>query len=308
MMASVRSRKGAWHWLALACIALSAGANAQDAAEGTAEKLTGTLKKVRDSGTITLGYREASMPFSYAVAGRPIGYSIDLCREIVDAVSAELNGRELTIKYVPVTAETRIAAVREGRVDLECGSTTNNVERQEQVAFSPIIFVSGTKLMVRADSSIRSYRDLVGKTVAVTAGTTNEKEMGRLSEKFKLGIKFLVGRDHDESYGFVASGKADAFATDDALLFGFIAARKAQKQFTVVGDFLTYDPYGLMYRKNDPQMSRVVEATLRRLAESRELEDIYVRWFQGRLPTGERLNIPMSAQLREIFHVLGAPE
>jgi glutamate/aspartate transport system substrate-binding protein len=308
MMTSVRNRKGAWRWLALACIALSVGASAQDAAEGTAEKLTGTLKKVRDSGTITLGYREASMPFSYTVAGRPIGYSIDLCREIVDAVSTELNGRELTIKFVPVTPETRIPAVREGRVDLECGSTTNNLERQEQVAFSPIIFVSGTKLMVRADSTIRSYRDLVGKTVAVTAGTTNEKEMGRLSEKFKLGIKFLVGRDHDESYGFVASGKADAFATDDALLFGFIAGRKAQKQFTVVGDFLTYDPYGIMYRKNDPQMTKVVEGTLRRLAESRELADIYVRWFQGRLPTGERLNIPMSAQLREIFHVLGAPE
>jgi glutamate/aspartate transport system substrate-binding protein len=308
MMGSIASRRGACRWLALACLALAAGASAQDAAEGTAEKLTGTLKKVRDSGTITLGYREASMPFSYTVAGRPIGYSIDLCREIVDDVSAALNGRDLTIKYVSVTAETRIPAVREGRVDLECGSTTNNVERQEQVAFSPIIFVSGTKLMVRADSAIRSYRDLVGKTVAVTAGTTNEKEMARLSEKFKLGIKFLVGRDHDESYGFVASGKADAFATDDALLFGFIAARKAQKQFIVVGDFLTYDPYGIMYRKNDPQMTKVVEGTLHRLAESRELEDIYVRWFQGRLPTGERLNIPMSAQLREIFHVIGVPE
>ena len=307
-MGSIRSRKGACRWFVLVFVALATAARAQDAAEGTAEKLTGTLKKVRDSGTITLGYREASMPFSYTVAGRPLGYSIDLCREIVDAVSAELNGRELTIKYVPVTAETRIAAVRDGRVDLECGSTTNNVERQTQVAFSPIIFVSGTKLMVRAGSAIRSYRDLVGKTVAVTAGTTNEKEMARLSDKFKLGIKFLVGRDHDESYGFVASGKADAFATDDALLFGFIAARKAQKEFIVVGDFLTYDPYGIMYRKNDPQMTQVVEAALRRLAESRELEDVYVRWFQGRLPTGERLNIPMSPQLREIFHVLGAPE
>ena len=293
---------------ATAYLLVALGAQAQDAAEGTLEKLTGTLKKVRDSGTITLGYREASMPFSYAVAGRPIGYSIDLCREIVDAVSAQLNDRELVVKYVAVTSASRIPAVVDGRIDLECGSTTNNVERQKQVAFSPIIFVSGTKLMVRVDSRIRSYRDLVGNTVAVTAGTTNEQEMRRLSDQFKLAIKFLVGRDHDESYDFVASGKADAFATDDALLYALIAARKAQKSFIVVGDFLTYDPYGLMYRRSDPQFAGIVDATLRRLAESRELEDIYVRWFQARLPTGERLNIPMSAQLREIFHVLGAPE
>jgi glutamate/aspartate transport system substrate-binding protein len=296
------------HVAACVCLLVALAAHAQDAAEGTAEKLTGTLKKVRDSGTITLGYREASMPFSYAVAGRPIGYSIDLCREIVDAVSSQLNDLELTVKYVPVTSATRIPAVVEGRVDLECGSTTNNVERQKQVAFSPIIFVSGTKLMVRVDSRIRSYRDLVGRTVAVTAGTTNEQEMRRISDTFKLGIKFLVGRDHDESYEFVASGKADAFATDDALLYALIAARKAQKSFIVVGDFLTYDPYGIMYRKDDPQFAQVVDATLRRLAETRDLEAIYVRWFQSRLPTGERLNIPMSAQLREIFHVLGAPE
>jgi len=303
-----RRRRRGRGFAAIACLLVALVAQAQDAAEGTLEKLTGTLKKVRDSGTITLGYREASMPFSYTVAGRPIGYSIDLCREIVDAVSSQLSDRELSVKYVAVTSASRIPAVVDGRIDLECGSTTNNVERQKEVAFSPIIFVSGTKLMVRADSRIRSYRDLVDKTVAVTAGTTNEQEMRRLSDRFKLAIKFLVGRDHDESYDFVASGKADAFATDDALLYALIAARKAQKSFIVVGDFLTYDPYGLMYRRNDPQFAVVVDATLHRLAESRELEDIYVRWFQGRLPTGERLNIPMSAQLREIFHVLGAPE
>ena len=303
-----RRRHRSASFAACACLLIGLAAHAQDAAEGSVEKLTGTLKKVLDSGTITLGYREASMPFSYAVAGRSIGYSIDLCREIVDAISAKLNDRDLTVKYVPVTSSTRIAAVVEGRIDLECGSTTNNVERQKQVAFSPIIFVAGTKLMVRADSRIRSYRDLVGRTVAVTAGTTNEQEMRRLSDKFKLGIKFLIGRDHDESYDFVASGKADAFATDDALLYALIAARKAQQSFIVVGDFLTYDPYGLMYRKNDRQFADLVDATLHRLAESRDLEAIYVRWFQSRLPTGERLNIPMSAQLREIFHVLGAPE
>jgi glutamate/aspartate transport system substrate-binding protein len=297
-------------WVAAASLVLAIGAFAQDAPDGTdAEKLTGTLKKIRDSGIVNIGYREASFPFSYTVAGgsRPIGYSIELCQEIVDDISAALDGRELEVKYVAVTSETRIAAIVSGKVDLECGSTTNNVERQKQVAFSPIFFVAGTKLMVRGDSPIKSYLDLKGRTVAVTAGTTNEQEMRRLSERFKLGINLLVGRDHEESYQNVASGKAVAFATDDALLYGFIARKKAH-DFIVVGDYLSYDPYGIMYRKDDPQMKKVVDAAFQRLAESRGLEDIYVRWFQRRLPTGEKLDLPMSAQLREIFRVLGLTE
>jgi len=297
-------------WIAAALVAFSTHAFAQDAPDGVdAEKLEGTLKKIRDSGVVTIGYREASFPFSYTVAGgsRPIGYSIELCQEIVDDISAALDGRELEVKYVSVTSETRIPAIVSGRIDLECGSTTNNVERQKQVAFSPIFFVAGTKLMVRSASPIKSYRDLAGKTVAVTAGTTNEQEMRRLSDQFKLNLNLLVGRDHDESYQNVASGKAVAFATDDALLYGFIARKKAH-DFIVVGDYLSYDPYGIMYRRNDPQMKKVVDGAFRRLAETRGLEDIYVRWFQRRLPTGEKLDLPMSAQLREIFRVLGLTE
>ena len=298
-------------WIGAALLVVSAAVLAQDAPEGTsAEKLEGTLKKIRDSGVVNIGYREASFPFSYTVVGgsRPIGYSIELCQEIVDDISAALDGRELEVKYVPVTAETRIQAIVSGHVDLECGSTTNNIERQKQVAFSPIFFVAGTKLMVRRDSPIKSYRDLTGKVVAVTAGTTNEQEMRRLSDQFELGINLMVGRDHDESYQNVATGKAAAFATDDALLYGFIARKKSQRDYIVVGDYLSYDPYGIMYRRNDPQMKQVVDGTFRRLAESRGLEDIYVRWFQRRLPTGEKLDLPMSAQLREIFRVLGLTE
>src|SRR6201987_2078819 len=186
-------------------------------------KLTGTLAKVNGSGTITLGYREASFPFSYLGPGnQPMGYSIDLCQAIVDEIGRELDKPQLKVAYVAVTPETRIQAVASGKVDLECGSTTNNAERQKQVAFSPIMFVTGTKLMVHRRSGIRTYKDLGGKVVVVTAGTTNEQVMKRLNEKFKIGANVISARDHEESYSLVADGKADTFATEDILLYGLI--------------------------------------------------------------------------------------
>ena len=278
-------------------------------AQPDGNEILGTLKKVRDTGVITLGIREASVPFSYLNAkGQPIGYSIDLCHAIVDEITTAIDGRTPTIKYLPVTSETRMDALISGKIDLECGSTTNNVERQKRVAFSPVMFVSGTKVMVRKSSGIRSFRDLKGKTVVVTAGTTNEPAMRKLSEQFNLGLNIVMGRDHGESYAMVADNKADAFATDDALLFGFIAKNKAQKDFTVVGDFLSYDPYGIMFRKDDPQLADVVNRTFRNLAESRDLEYTYNRWFLRKLPNGDRLNLPMSAQLLQSFQILGLPE
>jgi glutamate/aspartate transport system substrate-binding protein len=197
--------------------------------------------------------------------------------------------------------------VASGKVDLECGSTTNNLERQKQVAFSPVIFVSGTKLMVRRPVAIRSYLDLRGKTVAVTAGTTNERAVKTLSDKRKLGIRFVVAKDHRQSFTLVERSKADAFATDDVLLYGLIAKSGRSREFQVVGEFLSYDPYGIMYRKDDPGFDAVVRNAFERLATSRELEQIYDKWFLARLPTGERLGMPMSAQLRSIFEVLGLP-
>lgn len=278
-------------------------------AQAEGDEILGTLKKVRDSGVITLGIREASVPFSYLNAkGQPIGYSIDLCHAIVDEITVAIDGRTPAIKYLPVTSETRMDAVISGKVDLECGSTTNNVERQKRVAFSPVMFVSGTKLMVRKSSGIRSFRDVKGKTVVVTAGTTNEAAMRKLSEQFGLGLNIVTGRDHGESYSMVVDNKADAFATDDALLYGFIAKNNAQKDFTVVGDFLSYDPYGIMFRKDDPQLAEVVNRTFRNLAESRDLEYTYNRWFLRKLPNGDRMNLPMSAQLLQSFQILGLPE
>ena len=273
------------------------------------QELSGTLKKVHDSGTVSIGYRESSIPFSYLNArGEPIGYSIDLGRAIVDAMSSELNGQTLIIKFVPVTSESRIGAVKSGEVDLECGSTTNNTERQKEVAFSPIMFVAGTKLLVKRESPIQSFRDLNGKSVVVTAGTTNEQAMRRLAEQFGIKINLVVAKDHEESYQQLATGKVDAFAGDDILLYGFIAEHKAGNDLAVVGDFLSYDPYGIMFRKDDLELADLVNRVFREMAQSRDLEYTYDRWFLKKLPSGETLNLPMSAQLDEIFRALGAPD
>lgn len=272
-------------------------------------ELKGTLKKVRDTGVLTIGHRESSVPFSYLNArGQPIGYSIDLGHAIAAAISNELGGDTVAVKFVPVTSETRMDAVVSGQVDLECGSTTANLERQKLVAFSPVFFVSGTKLMVKRDSPVQSFRDLKGKTVVATAGTTNVDTMRKLSEKFDLNLQLVTGRDHADSFAQVVEGRAEAFASDDALLYGLIAQNKAQGALKVVGDYLSYDPYGLMFRKDDPQMAAVVNRAFADLAASRDLEYTYNRWFRQRLPSGDTLSLPMSAQLAEMFRVLGAPD
>jgi len=274
-----------------------------------AQELTGTLKKIKESKTVTLGYRESAIPFSYVTTtGEAIGYSIDLCNAVAEDVTTELEGLEIEVRYRKVTAETRIAAVRSGEIDLECGSTTANFERKKLVAFSPIFFIAGTKLLVPRDSTITSYRDLRGKTVVVTAGTTNEAAVRAISDKQKLGIKLLIGADHGQSFQMLTEGKADAFATDDVLLYGLLATTKSGDRYHVVGDYLSYDPYGLMYRKDDSDFGAIVDRTFTRLAQSRELVQLYNKWFQQRLPTGETLDLPMSPQLEEVFRVEGLPD
>jgi len=288
---------------ALALLAASAWAAAQSPDPA---QLSGTLKKVRETGTITIGHRESSIPFSYLSArGEPIGYSIDLCKLLVEAIGDEV-GRTLAIKWVPVTSESRIPAVVNGQVDLECGSTTNNLERQKQVAFSPTMFVSGTKLMVKKGSPVKSFRDLAGKKVVVTAGTTNEKTMRELAVRFKVDMAISVAADHAASFAQLQSGQVDAFATDDVLLYGLLAQNKAQSEYVVIGDFLSYDPYGVMYRKGEPQLARLVNDTFHNLAEDREIERRYTRWFLRKLPSGVSLDLPMSAQLETIIQTMVA--
>ena len=277
---------------------------AQD--EPPVEPLSGTLLKARTSGFVTLAYRESSVPFSYLSArGEPIGYSIELCRALVERMGQAVN-RELAIQWVAVTPETRMDAVIQGRADLECGSTTNNLERARRVAFSPTIFVSGTKLLVRTGSPIRSFRDLPGKTVVVTAGTTNEQAMRDLGTKFKVAFKLQAAPDHAQSFTLLESGKADTFATDDVLLYGLIAANRKQRDYHVVGEFLSYDPYGIMYRKGDPQMQRLVNTAFHDLAEDGEIERQYKRWFMKPLPSGATIGLPMSPQLESLVRAMAA--
>jgi len=281
-------------------------AAAQDVDVGA---LKGTLKKIKDTGTITLGYRESSLPFSYLnKRNQAIGYSIDLCREIVEAAATELDGMDIKVALAPVTSADRLDKVKSGVVDLECGSTTSNLQRQKEVAFSPTFFVAGTKLMVPKTSTVQSYRDLAGKTVVVTVGTTNEAALRTLSDKQKLGIAIVTARDHAQSLATLVAGKADAFATDDVLLYGFIATEPTARDMKVVGDYLSYDPYGLPFRRDDPAFAALIERSFARMAAERRLEELYNKWFLHRLPTGETVNLPMSPQLAEIFRVLGAPE
>ena len=291
--------------LAALLAGLAAPASRAQAAPPPAQ-LTGTLAKVRETGTIALGHRESSIPFSYLSArGEPIGYSVDLCNLLVEAIG-EAVGRTVAIKWVPVSSASRIGDVVSGKVDLECGSTTNNLERQKEAAFSPTFFVSGTKLLVKKGSPVRSFRDLAGKRVVVTAGTTNEKTMRDLAAKFRIDMAIAVAADHAASFAQLAAGQADAFATDDVLLYGLLAQNKAQADYAVVGEFLSYDPYGVMFRKGDAQLAQLVNDTFHALAEDREIERRYERWFLNRLPSGVSLNLPMSPQLETILQTMAA--
>jgi glutamate/aspartate transport system substrate-binding protein len=287
--------------LLLAACLLTTAAGAQTAGEG----LSSTLAAIKGSHVVHLGYRESSPPFSFIdPSGRPIGYSLELCEAVVDEIGAEVDDPNLKIEYVKVTSDDRIEAVLQNKIDLECGSTTANAERAKQVAFSPLMFVAGTKLMVAKASSISAAADLKGKTVVVTKGTTNEQAMHAVDKKLGLGLNIVQSPDHEQSYQMLADGKADAFATDDILLYGLIARHKSQDKFRVTGDYLSYDPYGIMFRKGEPQLAAVVERAFRKLGTNHDLVPLYNKWFESRLPTGEKLNVAISPQLEDAFKVL----
>jgi glutamate/aspartate transport system substrate-binding protein len=295
---------GAGGLLLAACL-LTTAASAQTGGEG----LSPTLANIKKTHVVRLGYRESSPPFSFLdQANRPIGYSLELCEAIVDEIGVEVDDADLKIEYVKVTSDDRIPAVVQNKIDLECGSTTANAERARQVAFSPLMFVAGTKLMVPKASGISGAADLKGKTVVVTKGTTNEQAMHAVDKKLALGLNIVVGADHEQSYQMLADGKADAFATDDILLYGLIARHKAQDKFRVTGDYLSYDPYGIMFRKGEPELASVVERTFHKLGSNRDLIPLYNKWFVSRLPTGEKLNVEISPQLEEAFKVLNDTE
>ena len=292
--------------LLLAACLLTTAARAQGSG---GEGLSPTLANIKQTHVVRLGYRESSPPFSFLdQANRPIGYSLELCEAIVDEIGVEVDDANLRIDYVKVTSDDRIPAVVQNKVDLECGSTTANAERAKQVAFSPLMFVAGTKLMVAKSSAISAVADLKGKTVVVTKGTTNEQAMHAVDKKLALGLNIVASPDHEQSYQMLVDGKADAFATDDILLYGLIARHKSQDKFRVTGDYLSYDPYGIMFRKGEPQLAAVVERTFHKLGSNRDLIPLYNKWFVARLPTGEKLNVEISPQLEEAFQVLNDTE
>jgi glutamate/aspartate transport system substrate-binding protein len=287
--------------LLLAALLPAAAALAQGGSEG----LSPTLARIKNANVVHLGYRESSPPFSFLdQANRPIGYSLELCEAVVDEIATEIDDPDLKIEYVKVTSDDRIAAVLQGKIDLECGSTTANAERAKQVAFSPLMFVAGTKLMVPKGSAINAATDLKGKTVVVTKGTTNEQAMHNVDRKFSLGLIIITSPDHEQSYQMLSDGKADAFATDDILLYGLIARHKSQDKFRVTGDYLSYDPYGIMFPKGEPQLATVVERAFRKLGSNHDLIPLYNKWFVSRLPTGERLNVAISPQLEDAFRAM----
>lgn len=264
-----------------------------------AEELSGTLKKVADNGTITLGYRDASVPFSYLGdnSGQPMGYSVELADKVVERLKSTLGKPELKVKYNLVTSQTRIPLVQNGTVDLECGSTGVTAERQKQVAFSyGFIYVKG-QLLTRKDSGIAHFDDLKGKNVVTTAGTTNERYLKNYNAEHKLGMNVVSAKDHGEAFQMLQSGRAVAFYMDDALLYGERAKARQPHDWVVVGEPQSREIYSCMVRKDDPQFLALVNETLAGLYRSGEIQGIYQRWFQQPIPPkGLNLEFPMTAE------------
>lgn len=286
-------------WLAvialwLATVALPAGAQLAT---------TDTLQRIKERGTITLGHRESSVPFSfYDEQGQVLGYSHELALKIVDAVRRHLDEPLLVLRLVPVTPENRIDMIRRGDIDLECGSTTHNSQRARQVSFSNTFFIIGTRMLTRRDSGIHDFADLPGRTVVTTAGTTSEKLLRSMNERQQGSIDIVTTPDHRESFLTLERDEAEAFMMDDALLYGELAKAASPEQWIVTGTPQSYEAYGCMMRRGDLAFKRLVDATLARVMTSGEAERIYRRWFMSPLPSsGLNLNFPLSETMRTLF-------
>ncbi len=269
-----------------------------------AAELTGTLKKIKDSGTITLGHRDSSIPFSYYgdTSKQPVGYSHDLQLKVVEELKKELQLPDLKVRYNLVTSQTRIPLVQNGTVDLECGSTTNNVERQRQVDFSVGIFEVGTRLLTKKSSGVNDFDDLKGKNVVTTAGTTSERLLKSMNAEKKMGMNVISAKDHGESFLMLESNRAVAFMMDDALLAGEMAKAKKPDDWHVVGTPQSFEIYGCMVRKGDEGFKKVVDKAIADTFASGEINDIYNKWFQQPVPPkGLNLDFPMSEELKKLL-------
>ncbi|ONO37510.1 amino acid ABC transporter substrate-binding protein [Burkholderia cenocepacia] len=277
-----------------ALCAFASGAHAQE---------TGTLKKIKDTGVIALGHRESSIPFSYYDQNQQVvGYSREFQLKVVDAVKKKLNLPNLQVKNIPVTSQNRIPLVQNGTVDIECGSTTNNLERQQQAAFSDTIFVIGTRLMTKKDSGVKDFADLKGKTVVTTAGTTSERLLRKMNNDKQLGMNIISAKDHGDSFNTLESGCAVAFMMDDALLAGERAKAKQPGEWVIVGTPQSEEAYGCMMRKGDADFKKVVDDAISQVEKSGEAAKIYAKWFENPIPPkGLNLNFPLSDSMKKLY-------
>jgi glutamate/aspartate transport system substrate-binding protein len=281
-------------WCVVLVLALPAIASAQE---------SGTLKKIRDSGAITLGVRDASIPFSFLDdQQKAVGYSVELCNRVVEAVKRELKMPNLEVKKQVVTSSNRIPLIANGTVDIECGSTVNNIERQKLVAFSVTTFLVNTKFIAKKASGVQTVKDLKGKTVVVTSGTNTSQKVNEINQQMNLAMTILMGKDHPESFTYVETGRAVAFAEDDILLAGLAANSKAPDSFSLVTiEGMLADPYALMLRRDDPQFKKLIDATLTSVFKSGEINAIYDKWFMKPIPPRQIvLNFPPSEQWKRV--------
>jgi glutamate/aspartate transport system substrate-binding protein len=261
-----------------------------------------TLKKIKDTGTITLGHRDTSIPFSYYDDKQQVvGYAMDICYKVVDAIKAELKMPKIDIKLNPVTSATRIPLMANGTIDLECGSTTNNLERQKQVWFATTHFVTANRFVSKKASNLKTLDDLKGKTVVSTSGTTNIKQATEFNVEKTLGMNIIAAKDHAESFLTVETGRAVAFFMDDILLYSLVANSRNPSEWAISNDALSVEPYGIMMRKDDAAFKKVVNGAINGLYKSGEINKIYSKWFLNPVPPkGINLNVPMSASFKKV--------
>jgi len=278
----------------LAGVVLSGSVMAQD--------LTGTLKKIKDTGSITIGHRDASVPFSYYDDKQQVvGYAMDICNFVVADLKSQLNLPKLEVKLNPVTSATRIPLIANGTIDLECGSTTNNAERQKQVSFGSTYYLTASRYVFKKSSGITDIASLKGKTVVSTAGTTNLKQVSEANTALNLGLTILTAKDHPEAFLMVETGRAAAFVMDDILLAGLVASSKNPAEYAISKDaFSKPEPYSFMMVRDDPAFKKAVDAAVSKLYKSPEMQTLYSKWFEKPIPPkGLVMNQPMTAELKK---------
>lgn len=272
----------------------------------SAAQSTSTLEKVKTSGTMSLGYREASIPFSYLGGdGQPTGFGWEICGKIIEQVKKVTGRQDIKVSTQAITAQNRIPLLQNGTIDIECGSTTNNLERNKQVAFATNYFYTGTRFIVKAGADIKTLEDLKGKKVVSTTGTTNYQVLRKVNTEKNVGFDLIGAKDHGESLLLVQQGRADAFGMDDILLYGVRASAKDPAELAVIGDAIQVEPYAIMFRKDDPTFKKLVDDTLAALIKTGDFQALYKKWFQSPIPPkGVNLNFPMSKELQENLKTL----